>query len=226
MRILIIEDNIKLANNMKENLERSGFTIDISYSGLDGEEKAFVNEYDAILLDLNLPDKDGVDILKYLRENDISTPIIIATARDQVEELALGLDLGADDYITKPYETLEVRARVQAVVRRLYNRSNPKIIIDDIVINPDSRKLMINGKEVELGAKEFDIIEYISNRHPSVVSSEDIAEHIYDEFYDPTSSVLRVHIAKLKKKLKEARGYDVLKTIRGKGYTIICKEKN
>ena len=220
MRLLIIEDNKDLAYTMKEGLEKLGFSIDVSNNGVDGEEKAFVNNYDVILLDLNLPDKDGVEILEFLRGNNIETPVIIVTARDEVKDLALGLDLGADDYITKPFEIVELRARIQAVLRRFYGRTNPNITIGSLNINPSSRKVSIDNKEVILGTKEFDIIEYIANKHPSVVSSEEIAEHIYDEFFDPLSSVLRVHIAKLKKKLKEASGRDVIKTIRGKGYLI------
>jgi two-component system response regulator QseB len=220
MRLLIIEDNKELAYNMKEGLDNLGFIVDVSNLGLDGEEKAFVNSYDVILLDLNLPDKDGLDILKYLRSNGIDTPIIIVTARDEIKELAKGLDLGADDYIRKPFEIVELRARIQAVIRRFYGRSNPNIVIGSININAGSRKVTIDNKEVPLAVKEFDILEYIANRHPDVVSSEDIAEHIYDEFFDPMSSVLRVHIAKLKKKLKEVSGRDIIKTTRGKGYSI------
>lgn len=112
MRLLIIEDNKSLANSMKTGLEKAGFYVDLSYTGNEGEEQAFANGYDAILLDLNLPDKDGIDILKFLRSEHIETPVIIITARDEIEERALGLDLGADDYLTKPFQLLELRARV------------------------------------------------------------------------------------------------------------------
>lgn len=220
MRLLIIEDNKELSYNMKEGLEKLNFTVDIANAGFDGEEKACVNSYNAILLDLNLPDKDGVDILKYLRSNGVETPVIIITARDKLQDLALGLDLGADDYITKPFQIIELRARIQAVIRRFYGRSNPNITIGKLTINACARKVFVSKKEVILGTKEFDIIEFIANNHPKVVSSEEIAEHIYDEFFDPLSSVLRVHIAKLKKKLKEANGEDMIKTIRGKGYSL------
>ncbi|MEG0295844.1 MAG: response regulator transcription factor [Clostridium sp.] len=220
MRLLIIEDNKELAYNMKSGLENLKFIVDVANYGEDGEEKACVNNYDVILLDLNLPDKDGLDILKFLRSYNVETPVIIISARDEIEERALGLDLGADDYITKPFEIVELRARIQAVVRRFYGRSNPIIRVGILEVNPHSRKVIVNNKEVNLGTKEFDIVEYIANKHPAVVSSEDIAEHIYDEFFDPMSSVLRVHIAKLKKKLKEAADRDVIQTIRGKGYSL------
>ncbi|APC83690.1 response regulator transcription factor [Clostridium botulinum] len=223
MRLLIIEDNIELANSMKMGLEKMGFHIDVSNTGSDGEEKASINEYDVILLDLNLPDIDGIEILNYLRSESIETPVIIITARDEVEQLAFGLDNGADDYITKPFKLLELRARIHAIIRRFHGRTNPIINIGKLQLNPITRTVEIENKPVALVSKEFDILEYICYRHPAVVSSEEIAEHIYDENFDPFSSVLRVHIARLKKKLSNASGKEILINIRGKGY-VLCIE--
>lgn len=223
MRLLVIEDNIELANSMKIGLEKMNFKVDVSNTGEDGEEKANVNEYDVILLDLNLPDMDGIEVLKCLRKASIHTPVIIITARDKVAELALGLDTGADDYITKPFQLLEIRARIHAVIRRFHGRTNPIIKIGKLQLNPITRTVHIDNKQVTLAAKEFDILEYICYKHPAVVSSEEIAEHIYDEDFDPFSSVLRVHIARLKKKLSNVYGDDVLVNIRGKGY-VLCVE--
>lgn len=223
MRLLIIEDNKELADSMKAGLEKAGFHIDVSYTGLDGEDRAYVNDYDAILLDLNLPDKDGIDILKFLRASDIATPVIIITARDEIEERAFGLDLGADDYLTKPFQLLELRARVQAVIRRFKGRATPNIVIGSLIIDPAARTAEISGNKLELAAKEFDILEYIASFNPAVVSSEEIVEHVYDENFDPFSSVLRVHLTRLRKKLSEAAGYDVLITTRGKGYSLCVK---
>ena len=223
MRVLVIEDNKELSYNMKIGLENEGLVVDIANNGEDGEEKAFINDYDVILLDLNLPDKDGIEILEFFRDNKLNTPIIIVTARDEVNELAKGLDLGADDYITKPFQIIELRARIQAVIRRFYGRTNPNIEVGPLSINPSSRKIYVYDKEVKLGTKEFDILEYIASRHPHIVSSVDIAEHVYDEYFDPLSSVLRVHIARLKKKLKEASDKDIIITTRGIGYSI-CED--
>ena len=220
MRLLIIEDNVELANSMKKGLEKINFQVDISYFGEDGEEKATVNEYDVILLDLNLPDVDGIEVLKYLREKNVSTPIIIITARDQVSDLAIGLDNGADDYITKPFKLLEVRARIHAVIRRFHGRTNPIISIGKLELNPINRTVHIDGNEVILAIKEFDILEYICFKYPAVVSSEEIVEHVYDENFDPFSSVLRVHISRLKNKVNTAYGKDVLLNVRGKGYCL------
>ncbi|WP_346886853.1 response regulator transcription factor [Clostridium sp. UBA4395] len=223
MRVLVIEDNIELSTSMKKYLEKMNFQVDVSNTGEDGEEKASVNEYDVILLDLNLPGMDGIEVLRCLRKASIHTPVIIITARDKVAELALGLDTGADDYITKPFQLLEIRARIHAVIRRFHGRTNPIINIGKLQLNPITRTVIIDNKEVILAAKEFDILEYICYKHPAVVSSEEIAEHIYDEDFDPFSSVLRVHIARLKKKLSNVYGGDVLVNIRGKGY-VLCVE--
>ena len=223
MRALVIEDNKELAYNVKIGLENEGLVVDIANNGEDGEEKAFINNYDVILLDLNLPDKDGIKILEFFRGNKLNTPVIIVTARDGVNELAKGLDLGADDYIVKPFQIIELRARIQAVIRRFYGRTNPNIEVGVLTINPSSRKVYVYDKEVKLGTKEFDIVEYIASRHSGIVSGVDIAEHVYDEFFDPLSSVLRVHIARLKRKLKEVAGKEVIITNRGIGYSI-CEE--
>lgn len=220
MKLLIIEDMKELADSMKIGLVQSGFAVDISYDGQDGEEKAFVNNYDAILLDLNLPDKDGIEILRFLRREKINTPVIIITARDEIEERAMGLDLGADDYLTKPFQLLELRARVHAVIRRFHGRTNPEIIIGCLTINPSARIAHINGVKLLLSGKEFDILEYLAANHPNIVSSEEIAEHIYDESFDPFSSVLRVHLTRLRKKLADACGRDVLVTMRTRGYSL------
>ena len=224
MRLLMIEDNRALAESVKHGLEKEGFAVDFAYTGEDGEEMAFVNSYDVILLDLNLPDKDGIDILKGFRTEGNETPVIIATARDRVDQRALGLDFGADDYVTKPYELLELRARMQVVIRRFHGRTSPVISIGGLLVNPATRQAEWNGTVLELATKEFDILEYLAVCYPAVVSSEEIGEHIYNDIYYQFFSVLRVHIARLKSKLNTASGYELMKTIRGKGYQLcVCE---
>jgi len=220
MRLLIIEDDKALALVMRKGLEKGGFTVDISNAGISGEEKAFVNDYDVILLDLNLPDKDGIEVLTLLREENIGTPIIIITARDEITELALGLNKGADDYVVKPFDFVELEARIRAVVRRSYNHIKNDLVVGKIKIIPHTRKAFFNDIKIELSAKEFDILEYVVSRHPDVVSTADIVEHTYDEFADPFSSVLRVHIANLRKKLNGISGQEFLISVRGKGYRL------
>jgi len=224
MRLLIIEDDRELSIVMKTGLSKRGYTVDLSNTGIDGEDKACANKYDAILLDLNLPDKDGIDILSYLRDSGVHTPIVIVTARDEVRQRVIGLNNGADDYMTKPFDFVELEARLQAVVRRFYGRTRNEIDIGTVKVCPSTRRAYVRGAELSLSAKEFDILEYLASRSPDIVSSEDIVEHVYDEFYDPLSSVLRVHIANLRKKLTARGGDGLLLTIKGKGYRLCGDE--
>lgn len=223
MRILIIEDHKELADSVKTHLIQENYQVDVAYEGLLGEEKAYVNHYDVILLDLNLPDKDGIEVLRFLRKEGVETPVVIITARDELEERTLGLDAGADDYIGKPFQLKEVSARIRAVIRRYHGRSNPIITIGSLSIDPASRQAKWNDALIPLSVKEFDILEYLAIRHPAVVSSEEIAEHIYDEDFDPFSSILRVHFTRLRKKLERTCGTDILTNMRGKGY-YLCVE--
>jgi len=223
MRVLIVEDNIELSEYVKKSLEKDNFAVDISYDGVSGEEKAFVNDYDVILLDLNLPDKDGFEILSFLRNSNVQTPVIIITARDKTEQRVKGLDIGADDYITKPFDLTELKARLRAVSRRFQGRTNPIINIESLSINPLTRRAEYNGAIIPLSVKEFNILEVIAERHPSVVSAEEIIEHIFDETYNTFSSSLRVHIMRLRNKLYAASDKEILQTMRGRGY-YLCLE--
>lgn len=220
MRVLMIEDSVELANTVKAGLERENVSVDVAHTGLTGEEKAFVNQYDAILLDLNLPDKDGLEILHFLRGSQVETPIIIITARDEIQERAKGLDFGADDYLVKPFELLELNARLRAIIRRFHGRTTPQITIGELVVNPICREVAYGGKRIELKPKEYDILLCIAENYPAIVPVVKIAELVYDEDFDPFSSVLRVHMARLKKKLADAAGKELLKNIRAKGYQL------
>lgn len=220
MRVLIIEDNEDVLNCMKIRLGSAGLYVDIANNGIEGEEKAYVNEYDLILLDLFLPDKGGIEILEYLRKEGIQTPIIIITANNSAKDISNILNLGADDYIVKPFDYDILEARIHAVIRRVNGRATSVIEVGNIKINPITRNAYINDKRLELTTKEFDILEYIATKHPAVISSEEILEHVYDEYFDPFSSVLRVHIAKLRKKLKKYAEKEVLFNVRGKGYCL------
>lgn len=220
MRVLVVEDNRELVLSVKKGLEQENISVDVAYDGESGEEKAFINSYDGILLDLNLPKKDGLSVLQSLRAEEVESPVIIITARDEIEERAKGLDFGADDYLVKPFELLELKARIRAVIRRYHGRALPQISIGTLKIDPLGRRVSYQKTEVVLKPKEFDILLCIAQRHPAVVSSEEISEHVYDEDFDPFSSVLRAHLARLKKKLAEAAEKEVLKTIRAKGYQL------
>lgn len=218
MRVLIIEDDRQLAKEMKTGLERQGFTVDIANTGLEGEEKAIITDYDAVLLDLNLPDRDGLDILAFLRNSGRNMPVLIVSAREAVKERAAGLDLGADDYIVKPFDFIELTSRIRAVVRRFYGRTSPRITIGGLSVNPATRTAVWENVDIPLSVKEFDILLYLAECYPKVVSSEEIIEHTYNEEFDLFSSVLRVHISNLRKKLQAASGQNLLVTVKGKGY--------
>lgn len=220
MRVLVVEDNRELALSIEKGLEQENISVDLAYDGEAGEEKAFVNAYDGILLDLNLPRKDGLAVLQSLRASAVESLVIIITARDEIEERAKGLDFGADDYLVKPFELLELNARLRAVVRRYHGRSLPQVKVGALTVDPVCRRVDYQQKEILLKPKEFDILLCIAQRYPAVVSSEEISEHVYDENYDPFSSVLRVHLARLKKKLSEGAEKEILKTIRAKGYQL------
>lgn len=220
MRILIIEDNDDILNCMKIRLNSIGLCVDIANNGIEGEEKAYVNDYDLILLDLFLPDKDGLEILKYLRSEGVQTPVIVITASNSSKDISNLLNYGADDYIVKPFDYDILEARIHAVIRRVNGRGSPVIEVGNMQINPITRNAYINEVRLELTTKEFDILEYLALKYPAVISSEEILEHVYDEYFDPFSSVLRVHIAKLRKKLKRYAEKEILFNIRGKGYCL------
>ena len=172
MRLLIIEDNTELADLMKAKLSGFGYVCDVAYDGEEGDQKAFDNDYDVILLDLNLPDRDGFELLEDWRNQEISVPVLIVTARGELEQRVKGLQLGSDDYIIKPFEFAELNARIQAVIRRFRGRANPVIIIKDLALDPATRRVTLKGREISLSAKEFDILEYLASCHPRIVSNE------------------------------------------------------
>lgn len=225
MRLLIIEDETELAKTLKIGLSKLGFAVDTAYDGLKGEDKALINDYDIIILDLNLPNKDGINICKTLRNQGLEASIIMLTARDSVLDKTHGLDSGADDYLIKPFAFEELRARIHALVRRTYRKSNPIISIGKLTINPLSKVVTYNDKEITLTAKEFDILEYMAIKHPEVISTEDILEHVWDENVDYFSNVVRVHLANLRKKLKNESGSPLIETVKGKGYRLCSNSK-
>lgn len=220
MRILVVEDDKQLLTEMKIGLERNGFTVDTASTGAEGEEKAYVIDYDAVLLDLNLPDKDGLEILSFLRSSGRNLPVLIVSARDAIKERSKGLDLGADDYIVKPFDFAELTSRIHAVVRRFHGRTNPRITVGALTIDPAARTVFWKKEAVPLSSKEFDILCCLAERCPQVVSSEQIIEHTYDEEFDLFSSVLRVHVSNLRKKLQAVSGQNLLITVKGKGYCL------
>lgn len=217
MRILIIEDNIQLSSLMSERLHTFGYVCDRAACGEEADLKLNDNAYDAVLLDLNLPDYDGLDLLKRWRAHHVEIPVLVVTARDDVDDRVKGLQLGSDDYIIKPFEFKELHARIQAVIRRFRGRTSPAINIDGLLVNPTTRTVTLNDSKISLSPKEYDIVEYIASQHPRIISNFEIAEHVYNEDFDPFSGVIRVHMANIRKKLM-VNGISFLCNEKGKGY--------
>lgn len=220
MRLLIIEDEKELAEALERGLTSLGYAVDLAFDGLDGEQKAAATSYDVIILDLNLPIINGIDVCRYLRHSGCTSAILMLTARSQISDRTLGLDTGADDYMVKPFAFDELRARIQALLRRSYGHKNPVISLGKLYIDPAARIARYDEMNIILTAREFDILEYMAYKHPSVVSAEEIMEHIWDDEIDPFSNAVRVHIANLKGKLKKVSGRPVIETIVGVGYKL------
>jgi two-component system response regulator QseB len=220
MRLLIIEDEAELARAMGRGLKSLGYAVDIALDGLEGEQMAMAVDYDLIILDLTLPGKDGIEVCRYIREHGCASAVIMLTARNQVSDRTLGLDSGADDYLAKPFAFDELRARIQALLRRSFGHRNPVITIGRLTVNPATRTVAYQDKVINLTSREFDILEYFACRYPAVVSTEEIMEHVWNDDMDPFSNVVRVHLANLRRKLKSGAGEPLIETIIGKGYRL------
>ncbi|MBW6479960.1 MAG: response regulator transcription factor [Bacteroidales bacterium] len=220
MNILIVEDEKNLAAEMAEYLIKENYLCEIALTGQDASEKIAVNLYDFILLDLGLPDYDGLDLLTEAQNLDEKPGIIIITARGALEDKVKGLDLGADDYLAKPFSLVELHARIQAVARRKFNVSNPEIHAGEFKINIQSRRIFHNDHDIELTKKEFDLLLYLILNKNKTLTRIQLYEHIWgnllDDQYD--SNFIDVHIKNLRKKLSAHAPVDWLVTVRGIGY--------
>lgn len=220
MRALIIEDYPPLLKALTKGLKESGFAVDVSPNGEEGLWFAESNEYDIIILDLMLPGKSGLDILKELRRQGNNIPILILTARDSVDDRVKGLDLGADDYLAKPFSFDELLARIRALIRRSYTRKNPVITIANLEIQTTSKQVFRDGKLIELTPREYALLEYLAFREGEVISRTDIWEHVYAFHDEGTSNVIDVYIGYLRKKIDKDFDLKLIHTRRGVGYWI------
>lgn len=220
MRVLVAEDHPSLARSIATGLRDEGYAIDMTFDGEEALHMAKSNSYDAIVLDVMLPKKDGWTILQTLRRGGDNVPIICLTARDAVEDRVKGLDLGADDYLVKPFQFEELVARVRAVIRRGHSAKSSTIVIGDLEIDM-ARKLARRGeKEIELSAREFALLEYLAHRQNQVVSRADIWEHLYDEHDEISSNVVDVYIGYLRNKIDKDFPSKLIHTRRGLGYVL------
>ncbi|QEZ89040.1 two-component system response regulator QseB [Aliarcobacter cibarius] len=216
MKILLIEDDNLIGDGIVSAFKKFGFSIDWFEDGLDGQEAIFMINYDAVILDLSLPNIDGLDILKFWREKNIKTPVIILTARDAINQRVKGLTKGADDYLCKPFSLAELHARVIALNRRNYNLVKEYLEIGDIKLYPLEQKVLKNNNIVELTTKEIKILELFILNKGIVLSREVIVEKLYDFDKELNSNALDVFIHAIRKKI----GNDYIKTVYGAGYKL------
>lgn len=222
MRILIVEDEVKLAQSLKKGLEREGYAVDYILDGESGQRRIEINhkDYDAIVLDLMLPKKDGFEICKSVREQNIVTPILVLTARDATDDKVTALDAGADDYLVKPFSLEELSARLRALLRRPEQLIPQELEVRDLRLDPVTRKVYRNGNEIPLTLKEFSLLEYLMRHPDQVLTREQILDHLWDFAFDSFSNVVDVHVKNLRKKVDGDYHEKLLETIRGVGYRI------
>lgn len=221
MRVLLVEDSPRLQRSVGTALRRSGYAVDVAGDGDDGLWQAESNDFDAIVLDVMLPKRNGLDVLRTLRAKGRSTHVLILTARDAVADRVAGLEAGADDYLVKPFALEELLARVQALCRRAYNTKRPRLVVADLEIDPGARSVRRGTQPVELTAREYQLLEYLTRRRGEVVTRTEIEAHIYDGNVDPMSNVVDSAVCVLRKKLAVSpASVPLIHTRRGHGYVL------
>lgn len=220
MRILILEDEVKLANAIKRALETQKYAVDVAYTGTDGFDLAVGEEFDLIILDILLPGIDGIEICKKLREEGIHTPVLMLTAKGQVKDKVTGLDVGADDYVVKPFSFEELFARVRALIRRPKRAQDRILKVKDLEVDPIAFKVKRRDKTISLSTKEFSLLEYLIRNKNVVVSREQIVAHVWNYDSDILPTTVEVHIKHLRDKIDAPFDTKVIRTVHGRGYTI------
>ncbi len=216
MRVLLVEDEADLASAIARTLADETFAVDVAADGDDALFHAREIGYDVIVLDVMLPGRDGWDIVRALRAEGRTTPILLLTARDTVDDRVRGLNLGADDYLTKPFAVEELVARLRALARRAAGQPSPELVAGDIRIDTAGRRVYRGGREVDLTAREYGILELLARRRGGIVTRTEISEHLYDDDSELLSNAIDVHVASLRRKL----GGVLIRTRRGLGYLI------
>lgn len=220
MKILIVEDEKILNNTINKSLKDAGYEVESVFDGFDAMEMIEIESYDLIVLDLNLPNMDGMEILKNLRKEDVETKVLILSARSQIQDKVEGLDAGANDFLQKPFHLDELKARVRSLTRRNFIQNNTELSFDKIKFDSKNRTIFIDYKELKLTRKESGILEYLLLNQGRPVSQEELIDHVWDSSVDLLSNSIRVHISALRKKLKQELGYDPIENRIGIGYLL------
>lgn len=218
MRVLIIEDNPKMAMAIQRGLTEHGYAADACHTGYEGEELAAIEPYDLVILDVMLPDRDGVDVCRNLRRREINKPVLMLTALSGTHDKVAGLDAGADDYLTKPFEFEELLARVRALLRRGEATEGRTLTCEDLELDLYTRMAKRGGEDYELSNKEFGLLEYLMRNPNRVLSRTQIAEKVWDMNFEPGSNVIDVYISSLRKKVDRGFERELIHTIKGAGY--------
>ncbi len=220
MRVLVVEDEKKLAGFIRRALREDGYAVDLCFNGEDGAHSALNANYDAIILDLQLPGRDGISILRDLRQRKQTTSVIILTARDTLKDRVQGLDAGADDYLVKPFALDELRARVRAMLRRGKGSTSTLLQYSDLSMNLIDRSVLRKSREITLTQKEFSLLEYFLRNPKCVLTRTSIAEHVWNYDFDWESNVVDVFVNILRKKTEEHHEPRLIQTVRGVGYVL------
>jgi two-component system copper resistance phosphate regulon response regulator CusR len=220
MRILLVEDESDAAAVLAKGLREHAYAVDIASDGRQALDLAGINDYDLILLDLLLPRMNGLEVCRRLRSEGVTTPILMLTARGEPYQRVAGLDVGADDYVAKPYHFPELLARVRALLRRGPALASAVLRIDDLTIDTRAQQVRRAARAIQLTTKEYALLEYLARRHGEVVKRADIAEHVWDDSFDPLSNLIEVYIQRLRRKIDDGESVKLIHTRRGAGYCL------
>lgn len=225
MRILLVEDDKKLSELVAESLTQTGYVVDQVYDGIEGLYYGREFPVDMAIVDLGLPEINGMDLIQQLREEGFSYPILILTARNQWQEKVAGLEAGADDYLTKPFNIQELKARVAALLRRSSGHASPKLQFGSLAVDLNSQRVTVEGVEIDLTSFEYKVLEYLLMHPDKIVTKMDLVDHIYAEDSDRDSNVIEVFIGRLRRKLDPDGTLEPIETLRGRGYRFACEKQ-
>jgi len=225
MRLLLVEDDLGIARFVAKGLREKAYAVDAVANGEEALYHAAINDYDVVILDVMIPAPDGFEVCRQLRESGQRMPILMLTARDAVEDRIIGLDRGADDYLTKPFEFRELHARLRALLRRSNSLRPPTIAISDLLLDTAGQNISRGGRNISLTAKEYALLEFMARNAGRVVGRAEIAEHVWDEEFDPFSNLIEVYVNRVRRKIDTGSNKPLIQTRRGAGYVLAASDE-